>query len=516
MASEVSRPLRRSTRRGVLNVYVTPRGPLKRTKKHVEVPVPPAAVNGYKDSDSSDNEDSPSKKSRVETKDTEGETEMDVQESDENMDKEDVEDQPEEEDPIHHPKICQGYFGDTILAPCVLPPEHHQTQPENKPVDFPPSIRADMSTKRASVHTKPASQARVLGRRQDDMPIPQNTWLGDPVAEYKKRMEAKVTSCGLHQMKMNHHPPKLHPTSEVSSLTRQHVNNNARQAKGAQHQKEGIKKSDPPKGRSGCFFRRFVWYCLYLLVLALFGSVSFLAVKNAPTVRRTLTGGGHQFSSVNTGLFTAQLSLLKDQFSSQRPEVWKMIRIHLGNYLQAVQPTEPVSLILTAGLRAERTLHCLAQGLATAFASALNSSVLHIDGTSYAGRDSDQVKFEVDNQLQAAFGGDKLVAIIQRFEELPPDSTLIFYRYCDHENAAYKRAFLLFTVLLRQDEVRLQKSVNDVEEMVQDYLTESLVDSGTQTTFKRMDANKFSGLWSRISHLVLPVASEEEVEERGC
>lgn len=191
-----------------------------------------------------------------------------------------------------------------------------------------------------------------------------------------------------------------------------------------------------------------------------------------------------------------------------------MSRIHLQRHLNAANPTEPVSLILTAGRNAEKTLHCLAQGLASAFSSALSASVLHIDGASKASQESDAVKLDIDSQLRAAFEGHKPVAVIHRFEELPPGSTLIFYRYCDHESAAYKQVFLLFTVLLPQDEVTGE--LKDVEEMVHDYLKERLVGPSHQTSFNEMDTDKYGGLWSRISHLNLPVVSEKEVEQKGC
>lgn len=161
-------------------------------------------------------------------------------------------------------------------------------------------------------------------------------------------------------------------------------------------------------------------------------------------------------------------------------------------------------------------MRCLAQEMAQSYSAALNASVLHIDGTSKAGQDSDGVKLDIDTQLRAAFEGDKPAAVIHRLEELPPGATIIFYRYCDHENAAYKQVFLLFTVLLPQDEIRGEQSLKEVEEMVYDYVKERLVSSGNQSDYNMMDMDKYGGLWSRISHLILPVVAEKEVEEKGC
>ncbi|XP_059196741.1 torsin-1A-interacting protein 2-like isoform X2 [Centropristis striata] len=216
-------------------------------------------------------------------------------------------------------------------------------------------------------------------------------------------------------------------------------------------------------------------------------------------------------------IFLRQLEKVKTRFPHQRTELWSRSKIHLLRHLQTAQPTEPVSLILTAGHRAERTLHCLAQSLATAFSSSLNASVLHIDGASKASQDSDQVKLDIDSKLQGAFEGDKPVAVIDRFEELPPGSTLIFYRYCDHENAAYKKTCLIFTVLLgEEEEIPAETRLSTVEEMVDDHLQKKFLSEGHPVSFDRMDLDKYGGLWSRISHLILPVAAEDRVEHEGC
>uniref|UniRef100_A0A1A8QFK1 Torsin A interacting protein 2 n=1 Tax=Nothobranchius rachovii TaxID=451742 RepID=A0A1A8QFK1_9TELE len=215
--------------------------------------------------------------------------------------------------------------------------------------------------------------------------------------------------------------------------------------------------------------------------------------------------------------FLNKMEQLTTQYPNQRSEFWDRSRIHLKRHLQTSQPTEPVSLILTAGLGAERTLCCLAHSLSDAFSSAINSSVLRIDGASKASQDSDQVKLDIDNKLQGAFEGDKHVAVIHRFEELPPGSTLIFYRYCDHENAAYKNTFLIFTVLLGEEkDIPAETHLSIVEEMVDDHLQKKFLSHVHPVSFDSMDLDKYGGLWSRISHLILPVTAEGRMECDGC
>lgn len=212
-------------------------------------------------------------------------------------------------------------------------------------------------------------------------------------------------------------------------------------------------------------------------------------------------------------IFHQEMEKLMVQFPSQREELWKRSRIHLQRHFQITQPTEPVSVILTAGVRAEGTLRCLAQSIASALSSALNASALHLDGASKSSQDSDLVKSDIDSQLQKAFEGGKPIAVIHRFEELPPASTLIFYRYCDHENAAFKKTFLIFTVLLEEEEeIQAKIRLSEVEEMVTDHLQKKFLSHGHPTGFDKMDIDKYGGLWSRISHLILPVATETRIE----
>ncbi|XP_016350574.1 torsin-1A-interacting protein 2 isoform X6 [Sinocyclocheilus anshuiensis] len=216
-------------------------------------------------------------------------------------------------------------------------------------------------------------------------------------------------------------------------------------------------------------------------------------------------------------VFNQEMKKLETTFPNQHPELWRRSLIHLRRHLKTKNPTEPVSLILTSGHRAEKTLGCLALCLARAFSTAHNSSVLNINGKNKASQDSDQVKLDIDSELRKAFEGKKSAAVIQRFEELPPGSTLIFYRYCDHENAAYKDVFLAFTVMLDAEvEVPSNVSLGRVEEMVQEHIKQKFVSSDKSAMFNQMDVDKLGGLWSRISHLILPVAAEKKIEEQGC
>ncbi|XP_047231099.1 torsin-1A-interacting protein 1-like isoform X2 [Girardinichthys multiradiatus] len=510
-----SGPLRRSTRQGkVLSVEPTPRGPLKRTRKTSEHQSS-SAVKGAKSVENGlDDEESPTKKHRLDTGEGDGDNlnddNMEVQESDkEDENDKDVEmeaaDNPLKE--TSRPNIYKDNFEDVNFSPRVV--LHKPSQIRDPPQEESQGMRSRKESKAPPSHTKAHSHIRPPEKRPD-VPI-------TSMDEYNRKPEVKARSAAslsLNVPRANQIPQRAYPTSEEMYPARPFVNNipaNYLKKQAAATKTAGNKISS----ENSC--RGFVWYLWRLVFLVLLSSATLLAYRILPVLQSKAGGGGGQQPREGmSGKFSNGLSLLQSQFPSQRAVLWERTKVHLEKHLKTADPTEPASLILVAGHKAERTLQCLAQDMASIYSSARNGSVLHLDGASKAGQDSDTVKLDIDNQLQAAFEGDKPVAVIHRVEELPPGSTLIFYRYCDHETAAYKQVFLLFTVLLPQDEISSEMSLIEVEEMVLNYIKEKLVNSESEADFNEMDVDKFSGLWSRISHVVLPVVLEEEVEQEGC
>ncbi|XP_010786397.1 torsin-1A-interacting protein 2 isoform X2 [Notothenia coriiceps] len=503
--SEIKEPrlLRRSVRQSSGNVRaldfeLTPRGPLKRTRRGMKPQSPVKAVNGSRDEEcDSEDEVSPSKKSRLEdggAEDSCGDAnEMEVQEPDDDQDTDEDQGMDIIQQSSHASHQVQSNKGLNELRSRAV---HGDAE----------RIRTK-TAKGPEAPAKSSAQIRPPVNRRD-VPFPKVTSMD----EYRKTLEAKAKSTGIPAV--NHHQ-SVYPASE-KSCTRQRANNIPTQKQTVQQKKQVKNKSLAIKKSTGYSCSGFMWGLFRFILVALIGSAVLVACKIIPVMKKNADGKTHPPRPVKPDIFADQLSLLQAQFPSQHSELWRRSKIHLEKHLKTAQPTEPVSLIFTAGRGAEKTLSCLAQRLASSYSSALNASVLHIDGASRASHDSDEVKLDIDNQLRAAFEGDKPAAVIHRFEELPPGSTLIFYRYCDHENAAYKRVFLLFTVLLPQDEIIGDQSLKEVEEMVLEYVKEKLIGSSNGASFNDMDIDKFGGLWSRISHLILPVVSEKEVEQKGC
>ncbi|XP_078263529.1 torsin-1A-interacting protein 2-like [Rhinoraja longicauda] len=213
-------------------------------------------------------------------------------------------------------------------------------------------------------------------------------------------------------------------------------------------------------------------------------------------------------------VFLDKFEQVEALFYGQQSALWKRSRITLRNQINQTKHEKPAILMFAAAWDGQQTMRCLARQIADAYSAALNATAMvEVNATVGSGQDSDAVKLEVDTQLSSGFDKGSKVAVVHHFQDMPPLSTLIFYKYCDHENAAYKAVALLITVLLDEEKLAPGIGLRILEVKVRDFLKRRFSSSEGS---KGMDTDKLSGLWSRIAHVVLPVAPIREIEEGGC
>ncbi|XP_060686094.1 torsin-1A-interacting protein 2-like isoform X2 [Hemiscyllium ocellatum] len=215
-------------------------------------------------------------------------------------------------------------------------------------------------------------------------------------------------------------------------------------------------------------------------------------------------------------IFLQNFDNVQKSFPNQDEQLWKKSRIMLQKHINMTVHSEPSILMFAAAWNANETMHCLTDRIAEAYASAFNSRFLKIEGSSKKFLNSDKVKLDLDNQLTSWFGAGSKSAVIHHFQDLPPPSTLLFYKYCDHENAAFKDVSLLITVLVDEEKLDPNLSFSLLEERVYDFLMTKFSISSQTGQYNTLDIDKFSGLWSRIAHVILPVLPEKDIEKNGC
>ncbi|XP_063795877.1 torsin-1A-interacting protein 2-like [Pseudophryne corroboree] len=251
-----------------------------------------------------------------------------------------------------------------------------------------------------------------------------------------------------------------------------------------------------------------------MLVPSVIGFIAVIVVIYICLWRGPTESSGSSSSVLQ--IFQDEFNSLKADFPGQKDDLWLRSGKMLKNHLNKSEPLEPATFILTAAQDGEHTLRCLSDRLASTYAISHNARHLMVHGPSMAKFDGVPTKLLIDEELTAGFESTARAAVFYRIETLPPSSLLILYKYCDHENAAFKKVALVLTVLLDDKSLNTDMSLTELEEKVKDFIWERFISSDSIRSHHELDSDKLSGVWSRISHLVLPVLPVDSIEAGNC
>ena len=185
---------------------------------------------------------------------------------------------------------------------------------------------------------------------------------------------------------------------------------------------------------------------------------------------------------------------LQLSFTNQTERFWKILKNRGLAHLRNDNPSQPLVFLLAAPPPAHEWVDCLAAKLAEKLDPKHKHNLARIDGADEKGYPADQIKKKMDIYLKKKFQGEHhRVAVIHHLELLPPPSPLLFYSYCDDQNAPHKHVAIIFTVHL-PEEPSPSLSPKEAEGTAEKYLTKQV--------WLRDDINAVAALLSRIADTV--------------
>ena len=179
---------------------------------------------------------------------------------------------------------------------------------------------------------------------------------------------------------------------------------------------------------------------------------------------REMKGDFDLVKDFGNGVDQLQLS-----FTNQTERFWKILKNCGLAHLRNNNPSQPLVFLLAAPPPAHEWVDCLAIKLAEKLDPRHKRNLASIDGADQKKYPGDKVKKTMDDYLKEKFLDDHRVAVIHHLELLPFPSPLLFYSYCDDQNAPCKHVAIIFTVHL-PEEPSLSLSPKEAEATVEKYL----------------------------------------------
>ena len=194
-----------------------------------------------------------------------------------------------------------------------------------------------------------------------------------------------------------------------------------------------------------------------------------------------------------TKIFANKIVELHSSFTNQTDRFWRIIKNRGLAHLRNTSPPQPLVLLLAAPPAAHSIAECFARKLAEALDPKHKRMLAIIDGREERSLPGEETKKKMDDLLIRSFIKGHRAALIHHLELLPPPSPLLFYSYCDDQNAPHKHVAIIFTVHLpAEPDASLEPK--EAEGTVEKYLADIV--------WAKEDKDAVAALLSRVADTV--------------
>ena len=194
-----------------------------------------------------------------------------------------------------------------------------------------------------------------------------------------------------------------------------------------------------------------------------------------------------------TKIFANKIVELQSSFTNQTDRFWRIIKNRGLAHLRNTSPPQPLVLLLAAPPAAHSIAECFARKLAEALDPKHKRMLATIDGREERSYPGEETKKKMDDLLIRSFIKGHRAALIHHLELLPPPSPLLFYSYCDDQNAPHKHVAIIFTVHLpAEPDASLEPK--EAEGTVEKYLADIV--------WAKEDKDAVAALLSRVADTV--------------
>ena len=273
---------------------------------------------------------------------------------------------------------------------------------------------------------------------------------------------------------------QLQEKEEAAEATEESTQSLLQTATGEAEHKEVELQEEQPAG-----FTNICNSVVILLVLAVL--CIFVAILVGPPEPEMKT----DFDFVK--IFENKVLELQSSFTNQTDRFWKILRKRGLAHLRNTNPPQPLVLLLAAPPPAHDVVDCLATKLAEVLDPRHKRTLAMIDGTEERRIPGEKAKKKMDKLLIEKFKAGHRAALVHHLELLPPPSPLLFYSYCDDQNAPHKHVAIIFTVHLPA-EPDLSLPPHEAEGTVEKYLSKQV--------WAREDQDAVAALLSRVADTV--------------